>query len=132
MEYTVARVSHLLAVVHTLLRWAKRQTLHANRGAFDAAGCRSAPERSITSSVTSTSERLGTMRETAWNKKIERNVEREYSSNKSESDFNANSDRGTITGVDSEVTPPPSGTCAVAPPLGSSPGTFRIPSQTTR
>jgi hypothetical protein len=76
MEYTVARVSHLLVVVHTLLRWAKRQTLHANRGAFDAAGRRSAPERSITSSVTSTSERLGTMRETAWDKKIERNVER--------------------------------------------------------
>ena len=89
MEYIVARVSHLLVVVHALLRWAKHQTLHANRGAFDAAGRRSAPERSITSGVASTSEKLGTMRQTAWDKKIGRNVEREYSSKKSESDFNA-------------------------------------------
>ena len=103
MEYTAARVSHLLVVVHALLRWAKGQALHTNRCAFGAAGRRSAPDRSISSSVTSTSERLRAMGQIARHKKMKRNMERESRSKKSEFDFNVNWNRGTISEVDREV-----------------------------
>jgi hypothetical protein len=145
MENTPGRVAHLLATVcrptqslatdsHAarnplvvLRRWAERQGYRANRGEFNPAGRRSSPDRSTASSVAAPNQRLRAMLRIAKGPKIERNMEREYDSKHGEFVFYTSPNKETISGVDSKVTPPPSGTCAVAPPLGSSPGTFRIP-----
>jgi hypothetical protein len=140
MEHAAGRATHLLAALgrpmlslalHShadrtplvvLRRWDERQAWRENRGAFFAAGSRSAPDR-----ITAPNEWLRAMPRIAEGETTNRNTKRECDFKKGEFVFDAGRNKETISGVESKVTPPPPGTCAVAPPLGSSPGTFRIP-----
>jgi hypothetical protein len=140
MEQAAGRATHLLAAlgrpmlslalhshaVRTTLvvlqRWAQGQAPSANRGPGHAAGSRLASQRR-----TSPDESPRAMPRIVHSATTERNLERGYDTTEEKLVIDASWNNGTIPGVESGVTAPPSGTCAVAPPIGSSPGTFRIP-----
>jgi hypothetical protein len=85
-------------------------------------------DRNISSSITSPSNKgLRPVLRAAVNEKIERTMAREYSPKKGSQSSPRAEPMAPFQASTAKVTALPTGTCAVAPPLGSSPGTFRIP-----
>jgi hypothetical protein len=118
--------THMLAraQVNPPLRWAERQGSPSE----PCIGLQVGVDRTIASSITSPSnEGPRAMLRTAKNEKIERTMAREYSPRKRNQSSTRTETREPFQASTAKVTPPPSGTCVVAPPLGSSPGTFRVP-----